>query len=112
MTHFRQAHQELRVTDAIIDQLGFQSSNVTIEQIVELLRADDEAIPPLPPPAPAQVLPVYDPPPQVPQANAVTPVDQNAALMKQMMQNMQMIHENMPQMAFHGHGRGRGHRRG
>ena len=38
MTHFRQAHQELRYTDTTIDKLGFQSANTIVEQIVEHLR--------------------------------------------------------------------------
>ena len=75
MTHFRQAHQELRNTGAIIDQLGFQSENAIVEQIVELLQADNKVFPPPPSPLLSQAPPVHDPPPQVPQANIVTPVD-------------------------------------
>ena len=105
MTHFHHSYQELRDTDATIDQLGFQSANAIVEQIFELLRADNEVVPSLSPPPPDQEPPVHGPPLQVPQANTVTPVDQNSVLMQQMMQNMH-------HMAFHGCGRGRGRGRG
>ena len=36
--HFRQAHQELRNTDTSMSELGYQSANAIVEQIVEQLR--------------------------------------------------------------------------
>ena len=66
MAHFQQVHQELRDTDATIDQLGFESANSIVEKIVKLLRADDEVIPPPLPPPPPQAPLVHNPPPQVP----------------------------------------------
>ena len=59
MTYCRQAHQELRDTDATIDELRFQSANVIVEQIFERLREAEEnkpvISPPLPPPVPQEV---------------------------------------------------------
>ena len=52
ITHFRQAHQELRDTDATIDELGFQSANSIVEQIVERLREAEENDPVISPPPP------------------------------------------------------------
>ena len=42
MTHFCQAHQELRDTNTTIDELGFQSANTIVEKIVERLREVEE----------------------------------------------------------------------
>ena len=77
-----------------------------MEQTVEALRgtnknAPGEHNPPLPPPvvaAPALALvPPLGPVNQlIPQANVVVPrIDPNTTLMQQMMQNMQMMHDNM-----------------
>ena len=135
--HFRQAHQELRDTDTTINELGFQSANAIVEQIVAALQQADAAdasglqAPPGFPPAmyappaepvhvqqlaaPAQapspsIAPAYVPAPL--QANAVLPpVDPNTTLMHTMMQNMQMMHDNMHQNYFPA-GRGRGFGRG
>ena len=56
MAHFGQAHQEIWDTDTTIDELGFQSANAIVEQIVEHLRESEENEPvislPLPPPVP------------------------------------------------------------
>ena len=41
MAHFRQAHQELRDTDASMEELGYQSANAIVEQIVDRLREED-----------------------------------------------------------------------
>ena len=78
MTHFCQAHQELQNIDTTINELGFQSANVIVDQIVERLREAEEnepvILPPPPPPNP-QAIPIQ---PQK-QANAVIcPVDQRA----------------------------------
>ena len=78
MTHFCQAHQELWDNDTKIDELGSQSANANVEQIVECLREAEEnepvILPPPPPPIP-QETPIQ---PQQ-QANAmITPVDQTA----------------------------------
>ena len=35
---FTEAHQELRDTDATVDELGFHSANALVAQIVEQLR--------------------------------------------------------------------------
>ena len=42
MTHFRQVHQKLRDTDTKIDELGYQSADAIVEQIVNQLRAVEE----------------------------------------------------------------------
>ena len=59
MTHFCQAHQELRDTDTTIDKLGFQSANAIVEQIVERLREAEEnepvILPPPHPPIPQEI---------------------------------------------------------
>ena len=44
MTHFCQAHQELRDTEAIFDKLGFQSVNAIAEQIVDRIRQEDNDV--------------------------------------------------------------------
>ena len=130
MSHFRQAHQELRDTDTSMEELGYQSANAIVEQIVARLQEEDNTPPPTtypyPSPSPtptptahiAYPPPEYIPPPTLqpppnhhpppPQANAVTPVDTNAAAMQVMMQNMQLMHDNMHQQYYHGRGRGRG----
>ena len=40
--HFRQAHQELRETDATVDELGYHSANAIVEQIVDQLRQEHD----------------------------------------------------------------------
>ena len=59
MTHFCQAHQELRDTDTTIDELGFQSANAIVEQIFERLGEAEEnepvILPSPPPPIPQEV---------------------------------------------------------
>ena len=57
ITHFRQAHQELRDTDTSMAELGFQSANAIVEQIVGRLREEEDNGNP---PAPALT---YDKPP-------------------------------------------------
>ena len=59
-----------------------------------------------PPPLPPQ--PYVQPPTTQQQANAVVPIDPNAAVMQAMMNNMQMMHDTMHQNFRHGRGRGRG----
>ena len=127
MAHFRQAHQELRDTDTSMEELGYQSANALVEQIVERLREEDDTIaspthpdyvippvhtPPLPPipttPPPLPPQPYVQPPTTQQQANAVVPIDPNAAVMQAMMNNMQMMHDTMHQNFRHGRGRGRG----
>ena len=116
MTHFSQAHQELRDTDTTIENLGFQSANAIVEQIVKRLREYEEnepvILPPPPPPIP-QETPEEITIQQKQQANAViTPMDQTA-LVHSMIQNMQMMHKHMHHNYTTGHnGRGRGCRRG
>ena len=91
MTHFRQAHQELRDTDTTIDELGYQSANVIVEQIVYRLRAvekDEDPgslphVPPTPPPPPLEA--IFHPQSQ---ANAIISHSEHAALVQIMMQNM------------------------
>ena len=132
ITHFRQAHQELRDTDSTIDQLGFQSANAIVEQIVDRLRAEDSSMAPAymvptPPPGyesshplPPGYGPPYPPTPNppttatvlltvLPQANAVLPVDPHTTAMQVMMQNMQLMHDSMHQSFQHGRGRGNRH---
>ena len=134
--HFRQAHQELRDTDTTINELGFQSANAIVEQIVAALQDESAeaqrflphpqaAAAPTPYHDPPSTTPAYSPPsgapeyapPQAPstppfQANAVLPhIDPNTALIQTMMQNMQMMHDNMHQNYFPA-GRGRGFGRG
>ena len=41
MAHFRQAHQELRDTDTSMEEIGFQTANAIVEQIVDRLRAEE-----------------------------------------------------------------------
>ena len=123
MTHFRQAHQELRDTDTSVEELGFQSANAIVEQIVDCLRTEEESIVPssplqyaLPPEYAQSPTPLPPPPPppaaQLPptqqQANAVVPTDPNAAVLQAMMSNMQMMHDTMHQNFRHNRGRGRG----
>ena len=38
--HFRTAHEELRYTDATIDELGYHSANAIVEKIVDRLREE------------------------------------------------------------------------
>ena len=91
MTYFFQACQELWDTDTKIDELGLQSANAIVEQIVERLREAEENKPevltPPPPPIP-QEIPIQ---PQQ-QANAVIPQVDQTKLVQSMMQNMQMMH--------------------
>ena len=131
MLHFRQAHQELRDTNASMEELGYQSANAIVEQIVDRLR-EEEQHNPLPVVSPDYALPPgynlppeYETPPPAPtpppshllstvsqqQANAVVPADPNAAVLAAMMANMQMMHDTMHQN-FAGRGRGRGRGRG
>ena len=88
MTHFHQAHQELRDTDTTINKMGFQNANAIVEQIVERLREVEEnepvISPPPPPPAPQEIpqdIPIQ---PQQ-QANAVIPPVDQTALVQSMM---------------------------
>ena len=37
MDHFRQAHQELRNTDTLVEELGYQNMNAIVKKIVERL---------------------------------------------------------------------------
>ena len=111
VTHFRQAHQELRDTDATIDELGYHSANAIVEQIVDRLReehdyeAQPDNVSPSPDPAPT-------PPVPPPQANAVQPpIDPNLLLMQQMMQKMQTMQASINQMRG-GSGQGRGRNNG
>ena len=116
MTHFCQAHQELRDTGTTIDELGFQSANAIVEQIVERLREAEEKKPVISPPPPSPV------PQEIPQditiqtqqyANAVIPPVYQTSLVQSMMQNMRMMHNHMHQNYTTGHqGRGRGCGRG
>ena len=47
MDYFRQAHQELRDTDTLMEELGYQSVNAVVEQIVGQLWEEEESmIPP------------------------------------------------------------------
>ena len=113
MTHFRQAHQELRDTDATVDELGYHSANAIVEQIVDRLRLENEVEPPPyqtppnegnyeTPPAPTA-------PPPPAQANAVqTPTDPNLLLMQQMMQSMQSMQSRLDNLSGGGRGRNRG----
>ena len=61
MTHFCQAHQELRDTDTTIYELSFQSANAIVKKIVERLRESKEneqvTLTPPPPPNP-QAIPI------------------------------------------------------
>ena len=79
MTHFCQAHQELQDTDTTIDELGLQSDNAIVEQIVKPLRETEEnepvILPPPPPPNP-QATPIKS----QKQANAVIPPVYQTAL--------------------------------
>ena len=131
ITHFRQAHQELRDTDASMEELGYQSANAIVEQIVDRLREEDQQHPPpiaapyydIPPgynpppeyeaPPPPPTLPPAPLPPTAPQqqANAVVPADPNTAVLAAMMANMQMMHDSMHQN-FNGRSGGRGRGRG
>jgi hypothetical protein len=126
--HFRMAHQELRDTNTSMEELGYQSANAIVKQIVDRLRDADEQVPPpqqasyrhpyeapsyAPEPAPPTFeAPPYPPPPPLPapmpQANAVVPVDPNATALQAMMQNMQLMHDAMHQQYSQGRGRGRG----
>ena len=117
INHFRTAHQELRDTDATIDELGYHSANAIVEQIVDRLQSEEteetgisqeeyqpivSQPPPMPTPAPL---------PPLAQANAV--VEPNMTRMDQMMTNMTnmfetMQHNNAPYGRGYGRGRGRG----
>ena len=122
MAHFRQAHQELRDTDTSMAELGFQSANAIVEQIVDRLREEEENDVQAPPPMyaappPAAIPTAFQPPPPPPappflstqpQANAVVPADPNTAVLQAMMNNMQMMHDNMHRNHYQGRGRGRG----
>ena len=113
--HFRTAHQELRDTDATVDELGYHSANAIVEQIVERLREEEEnndvSLPPQqhimePPPQHQPTQPVA-----IPQANAV--VNPNMAMLEQMMTNMTTMVDNMQNNnAYQGRGYGRGRGRG
>ena len=65
MDHFRQAHQELRDTDTSMSELGFQSANAIVEQIVGRLR-EEENTQSYPPPPGFEGPPRYAPPEQIP----------------------------------------------
>ena len=116
MDHFRTAHQELRDTDATIDELGYHSANTIVEQIVERLREEEEETVEVPPPpqqpfvAPNPAQPQSVQPSIIQQANAV--VNPNMAMMEQMMNNMTMMVDNMQQQGYYGRGYGRGRGRG
>ena len=117
MDHFRQVHQELRNTDTLMEELGYQSANAIIEQIIEQLREEEEnMIPPRQPvyEAPPAVTPppAIPPPSPAPQANAVLPVNLNAAVIQAMMQNMQLMHDNVHQQYYQGRGCGRSRNQG
>ena len=119
--HFTEAHQELRATDATVDELGYHSANAIVQQIVEQMQAAEDDIPPPPPPQP----PVIQPPPveQIPQANAVVT---QTTLMTQMMEQLARMEEraierdNPPYRGpgrgnrdrYRGRGRGRHNRSG
>ena len=110
MTKFCQAHQELRNTNTKIDELGFQSSNAIVENIVKRLIEAEENEPvilPPPPPSNPQAIPIQ---PQQ-QANAVIPPLYQTALIQTMMQNIMMMHDHMHQNYITGH-HGQGHGRG
>ena len=109
-----QAYQEQRDIDTTINELGFQSANAIVEQIVECLRESEENEPvisqPLPPPIPQEI--TQEIPIQLKQqANAVIPPMDQMALVQSTMHNMQMMHNHMHQNYTTGH-RGRGHGRG
>ena len=92
--------------------MGFQSTNETIEQIVERLRKAEEnelvILPPPPPPNPEEI-PIQ---PQQQDNTVIPPVNQTA-LFQTMMQNIQILHDHMHQNYITGqHGRGRGRVRG
>ena len=114
MTHFFQAHQELRDTDTTIDELGFQSANAIVEQIFKRLREAEENEPViLPPPSPPipQEIPIQ----LQQQVNAVIPPLDQTALVQSIMQNIQVTHNHMHQnytTVHHGRGCGRGRGRG
>ena len=44
INHFRQGHQERRDTDTAIDQIGFQSANAIVKQIIDQLREENESM--------------------------------------------------------------------
>ena len=56
MDYFRQAHQELRDTDTLMEELGYQSVNAVVEQIVGQLWEEEENMIPI-------QQPVYEAPP-------------------------------------------------
>ena len=49
---FTEAHQELRETDAIVDELGFHSTNAIMTKIVDQLRDEMQVPKDSPPPQP------------------------------------------------------------
>ena len=116
MDHFRTAYEELRYTDATIDELGYHSDHAIIEKIVDRLREEDPDTTEKEPtyqPAMAPTPPVQDQtlPPTSHQANAV--VDPNVAVMEQMTTNMTTILETLNHNGgSQGQGYGRAHGRG
>ena len=126
IAHFRQAHQDLHNTDTSMSELGYQSANAFVKQIVKILREEEEKIIPPPPPVyelpPVYIPPKQPPPPPMyeptaqpsppPQANTVIPANPNAAVLQAMMQSMKLIHDNMHQKYYHSRGRGRGRAQG
>ena len=88
MTHFRQAHQELRDIDTTVNKLGYHSANAIV-QIERLRQEHDKATaPPSDNLSPTEEVPALPPA----QANVVQPpVDPDLLLMQQMMQNMQTM---------------------
>ena len=136
--HFQQAHQELRDTETLMSELGYQSANAIVEHIVERLREEEESVTPPTPPGyeiplgykysppyelpPVYALPeqpppppTYDPPAQPlppPQENAVIPEDPSMFALYAMMQSMKLMHDSMHQSYYQGRGRGRGRAQG
>ena len=117
MDRFHTEHQELRDTDATIDELGYHSANVIVEQIVDRLQAEEteetENIQEAYQSIVSQPPPITTPAPLPPLAQANAVVEPNMALMDQMMTNMTnmfqtMQHNNAPYGRGYGQGRGRG----
>ena len=115
--HFPTAYQELRDTDATIDELGYHSANAILEQIVDWLQNKQEddsetsyevstsvhpIVHPMTPIPPVMTIPIQ-------QANAV--IDPNIVIMEQTIIIMSTMFETMQHNGNH-HGRGYGRGRG